>query len=196
MVRLFIYLHGFGFKGKEHNDVLKSIALNVYNAEFISFNAPFGSDRDRGGFAWYDINKETKEHIFDEKIEASSQYIINKINNELESRHLTWDNIVLCGRSQGAMMALNLLLNKHCKPDAILLLCPYFPEELINTDTIESNTSITWIEAGNDGALTDEQKSSYQKLIDKGLDIKYLINDESEHNYLDISIESQLVDII
>ncbi len=196
MKKLFVYLHGFGFDNKEHQNVINSIAKDVYDADIIAIDAPFPSNRDRGGFAWYDIDKISKEHIYDEKIELSSIFVVNEINALLQKYNLTWQDVIVCGRSQGGMIAMHIALEKLCEPNLIIALCSYYPEKLVTQENIKTKTPILWIEAKNDSVLDVEKLQSYLHLQNSGINIMHIVNSKSEHDYLDKSIVEQLLNIM
>ena len=195
MEKLLVYLHGFGFDSKEHLEFTETLA-NSLNANTLFIDAPFESKRERGGYAWCNLSKDLTNDAFDEKLDFSMQYIIKKTEEELENLNLNWNNVIICGRSQGAYVAMHMIFNELCKPNFIISLCSYYPQKYLEQGIKEKNTPILWVEAKNDIVVNTEKKRSYKELIAQGCNLTYILNEKSEHDYLDSSIIKQLLNVI
>ena len=109
--KLLIFLHWFWLDKTENHENILELANSLWLHEYLAWNAPFPSGRKRGGLAWFDLENVTRKAILDDgKFDFSIKYIHEKIESELSKRKLTWEDVILCGRSQWASMAISLWL--------------------------------------------------------------------------------------
>ncbi len=190
---LFVFLHGFG---EDKNDNKKEIdsLCSLLNTDKFSFNAPFPSGRDRGGYAWFPITKIVRERIFNQDFEDSLNYIEKRIETELLKRKQTWKNVILCGRSQGGTMAIYTGLRQKNPCKAIISICSLF----INTKYLKhvSSPDIIWLEAGKDQYFSKEEKKSYKSLIDMDVLVKYFIDEKASHENITNDGVSTIVNLL
>ena len=189
--KLLVYLHGFGFDKNNNKEFVEQLA-NKYNAEILSLNGPYDSQRKRGGFAWYEIQKEPKKHIFDERLDLSINFIISEVSKKLEELELEWNDVIMSGRSQGAFVSMYIALSGKARPNKVISLCGFYPDEILNRGIKNKNADIIWVEAAGDTVLTPEKKDTYKNLISKGCNITYVIDDKSDHDNLDTTIIDKL----
>ncbi|HKL44170.1 MAG TPA: hypothetical protein VJ892_02750 [Candidatus Absconditabacterales bacterium] len=177
--KLLIFLHGFGFDKDNNKESIQQLADGL-GVEYFSFNGLFNSQRERGGYSRFGLDRVTKKSIFDDKFYKSIDYINFTINKQLEKRNIERKDIILCGRSQGAFMAIYKGLTNDEKCHSIISLCG-FAREGININ-IKSMPEIIRLEAKNDTVLSQERKESYKKLQEDGIKIKYILDKESNHD--------------
>ncbi len=185
--KLLVYLHGFGFDKRNNEELVIKLADKL-NAHILSLDAPFDSQRDRGGFAWYEIQKSPKKHIFDNKIDISANYIITEVNKKLLQLGLCWKDVILAGRSQGAFMSMYIAFSDKAAPNKVISLCGFYPSEILEKGVKNKNIPIIWIEAKNDDVLTQDKKDTYKSLLVEGCNVKYVIDDLSDHDNLNETI--------
>ena len=185
MSKLLVFLHGFGFDKNDNAPFIAALAKHL-GADVLAIDGPLPSHRERGGYAWYRIEREPRKHILDEKIKHSAKYIKDHVEKKLKERRLSWDDVVLCGRSQGGFMSVYMALTGWAKPKMVISLCGLYPEEMRADGLMNKDVPIVWIEAQNDDVLPDEHKESYRWLQDEGCKIKHIIAKNSDHNNLNI----------
>lgn len=113
MKKLLVFLHSFGFD-KSNNHAFVTKLAEHYQAEVLVLDAPFPRERERGGYAWYRVLRHPKQHIWDEKLDYSLNYIKKEIEAHLSGRSM--QDVILCGRSQGAFVAMYMALSGLVKP--------------------------------------------------------------------------------
>lgn len=177
--KLLIFLHWFWFDKDNNKESIQQLTQWLW-IEYFSFNALFDSQRERGWYSRFGIDKQTKKSIFDDKFYKSVEYINFTINKQLEKRNLERKDVILCGRSQGAFMSIYIWLTNKEKCHSIVSLCGFTRDGIkIN---IESKPHIIRLEAKNDTVLSQERKDSYKDLQNKWINIKYILDEESDHD--------------
>ncbi|MDX2083097.1 MAG: dienelactone hydrolase family protein [Rickettsiales bacterium] len=103
---LVIFLHGYGSNGKNLIDLAVEFKKVLPEAHFISPNAiePW-----EGGFPdsyqWFSIGAQITT-LISEKIKKANEILSGFIKKKLTEFNLKYENLVLIGFSQGAMMAI------------------------------------------------------------------------------------------
>ena len=101
-------LHGYGADGADLIDLSSPFSMVLPYAKFISPDAPYDCKMSPIGKEWFPI-----EEIPNGAINASNE-LLNLIKNECDKENLKFENVLLIGFSQGAMMSIqSLLLSKH-----------------------------------------------------------------------------------
>lgn len=192
MKNLLVYLHGLGYDKKENLEFQKNLA-NELDADLVSINAPHDSD---SGLAWFGITKdiETKQlkSIFDERLDQSEQLVLNTIKKELSERNLNWSNLIIAGRSQGALMSLLLGLKSEQECKAIIPIAGFVSKKILNDSNIKSNPKTIWVEIDNDGVLTKPMQNSYKSLEGFGVKIDIVKDKKSDHDNLDTEVIAEI----
>lgn len=191
MKKLLIFLHGKGANKEAHKAVVEKIA-EALNAEMVAFNAPIPSPKYQDGYCWW--NKcvfEGKRQMQVEEFNHSVDFILGNIEKELSKRNLSWDNLILCGHSQGGMMAMHLGLTGN--PAKVISICGDFPEYLSYAVPVNKEVPIIWIAGEKDDFLSDERKNSYEILKKWGCNLRYVVSHSSMHNELD---ETEILEAI
>ena len=97
-------LHGYGADGADLIDLSSPFSMVLPYAKFISPDAPFECKMSPTGKEWFPI-----EEIPKGAINASNE-LLNLIKNECNKENLKFENVLLIGFSQGAMMSIQSLL--------------------------------------------------------------------------------------
>ena len=97
-------LHGYGADGADLIDLSTPFSMCLPYAKFISPDAPFDCKMSPTGKEWFPI-----EEIPEGAINASKE-LLNLIKNECDKENLKFENVLLIGFSQGAMMSIQSLL--------------------------------------------------------------------------------------
>ena len=101
-------LHGYGADGADLIDLSSPFSIVLPYAKFISPDAPFDCKMSPMGKEWFPI-----EEIPNGAINASNE-LLKLIKNECDKESLKFENVLLIGFSQGAMMSIqSLLLSKY-----------------------------------------------------------------------------------
>ena len=115
--KAFIVLHGWG--ANQHDLVPFVRNLNLKNYYSFFPNAPFDVPGTSGtGQGWFSfpINHESENELAQSKVQLLAHI------NEVEKRGFSLTNIVIMGFSQGAAMALEILLSKRKRIGAVISL--------------------------------------------------------------------------
>ena len=101
-------LHGYGADGADLIDLSSPFSMVLPYAKFISPDAPYDCKMSPMGKEWFPI-----EEIPNGAINASKE-LLNLIKSECDKESLKFENVLLIGFSQGAMMSIqSLLLSKY-----------------------------------------------------------------------------------
>ena len=101
-------LHGYGADGADLIDLSSPFSMVLPYAKFISPDAPFDCKMSPMGKEWFPI-----EEIPNGAINASNE-LLSLIKQECDKESLKFENVLLIGFSQGAMMSIqSLLLSKN-----------------------------------------------------------------------------------
>ena len=105
---LVVFLHGYGADGKDLIDLANPFSMAMPNATFISPDAPKPCAMSPTGREWFPIEDIPKGAI------KASESLLSLIDKEANNLDLSFNEVVLIGFSQGAMMSLQcLLMNKQ-----------------------------------------------------------------------------------
>ncbi len=108
MIRACIIFHGYGSNG----DDLKFIGLELKkgnNFEIYTPNAPFVNSLNKDGFEWFPIEEPTVDHFFD-GLCIVENIVLKYIENITLDKRISYKEILLCGFSQGAALAVHIAL--------------------------------------------------------------------------------------
>ena len=97
-------LHGYGADGADLIDLSSPFSMCLPYAKFISPDAPFDCKMSPTGKEWFPIEEIPKGAI------NASKELLNLIKNECDKENLKFENVLLIGFSQGAMMSIQSLL--------------------------------------------------------------------------------------
>ena len=115
--KAFIVLHGWGANQHDLVPLIRNLNLKKYHSFFPNapFNVPGTSGTGKGSFS-FPINHESEKELAQSKAQLLAHI------NELEERGFNLINIVIIGFSQGAAMALEILLSNRKRIGAVIAL--------------------------------------------------------------------------
>src|SRR5690606_10003913 len=104
---LVIFLHGYGSNGKDLISLSSEFSKILPDAQFISPNAPFDFESPfvSYGYQWFSMVNADPNILYPKIIEANN-ILEQFIKSQLERFSLKYQNLILIGFSQGAMMAM------------------------------------------------------------------------------------------
>ena len=128
-----ILLHGYGGDGKDISMLTLNWKRFLKNTLFLCPNGHEKCEINPMGFQWFDLSKNDEKYILEKSIEAEK--IINKFIQEVKNKYEVENkNIVLCGFSQGCMMAINAGVTSEQEYNCIV----GFSGKIINRDNLQS----------------------------------------------------------
>ena len=128
-----VLLHGYGGDGKDISLLTLNWRRFLKNTVFLCPNGQEKCEINPLGFQWFDLSKDDEEHILKKSLEAED--MIKEFIDEVKSKYnLSKSNIVLCGFSQGCMMAINIGITSEEKFNCIV----GFSGKIINKDNLQS----------------------------------------------------------
>jgi phospholipase/carboxylesterase len=101
-----IFLHGLGSNGRDLLEIGEIISPQLPNTAFIAPNAPIPVPFATNGFQWFEYWGSTPVRIADDIAQASPM-IVELVQSTAERFKIPVSKIILCGFSQGTMMALH-----------------------------------------------------------------------------------------
>lgn len=116
---LMILLHGYGSNGEDLISLAPDFTELLPNMHFVSPDAPFKFEGGFTGYQWYSLMDRSTEKMLEGSNNALP-ILNNFIDTQLERFKLDESKLILCGFSQGAMMAIYSAL-KRVKPCAGVL---------------------------------------------------------------------------
>ncbi|MCL1902013.1 MAG: hypothetical protein FWG18_00100 [Alphaproteobacteria bacterium] len=185
MKNLLVFLHGFGFDKNNNSDFISNLATEL-NADILALDAPFESGRAYGGFAWYPITPDTHEYILGDEFNHSVEFIKSEIDKYLREHDMTWNDVILTGRSQGAFMAMYLALTEIVQTRGIISLCGHDCNGLLEKNVKNKSVPILFCSA----EFEDANRLAYHTdkiLGDAGANILSIILSNSDHDNLSIN---------
>ena len=128
-----VLLHGYGGDGKDISMLTLNWRRFLKNTVFLCPNGHEKCEINPMGFQWFDLSKNDEKYILEKSIEAEK--IINKFIQEVKNKYQVLNkNIVLCGFSQGCMMAINAGVTSEQEYNCIV----GFSGKIINRDNLQS----------------------------------------------------------
>lgn len=101
-----ILLHGLGSNGDDLMGLVPMISSVLPNTAFLAPNAPLPTPFSASGFQWFEYWDRTIMQITD-GIKNAAPLIVDYIEKAEKRFGISHDQIILCGFSQGCMMALH-----------------------------------------------------------------------------------------
>ena len=109
--QLMVLLHGYGADGRDLISLGGEWRDDFPDMLFVSPNAPWQCGRNAGGFEWFPLSDRPAEDFRREGADIARPVIVNFLIDLWAQTGLTARDTVLCGFSQGAMMALHVALS-------------------------------------------------------------------------------------
>ncbi len=182
---LLIFLHG---KGGNKDSLAKFVSAlaKKYDAEAFSFNAPYQSDIHEGGFYWFEKDKiDGRRKLRLPEWLYSKDFALSTISSLIHKKELSAKDVILCGHSQGGLIALYCGLKLGVKE--VITLNADVPDEVLEDIANNPKVKIKWVQGAKDDFLDEKRKESYKKLP-QNLDFEYIISPNSTHCDLDKEI--------
>ncbi|MDC3285917.1 alpha/beta hydrolase-fold protein [Flavobacteriaceae bacterium] len=172
---LLILLHGYG---SNELDLFSFADELPETLVIVSLRAPY--EMGHGGYAWYDINLDSKNNKFSDLNQArkSLQKITTTIDYIKTKHNTNPNNTFLLGFSQGAILSYALSFNFPNKIEHVIALSGYLNSELIpkeNTQKIHTDYYISH------GAVDQVIPVEWARKAGPFLDLKGLKNEYSEY---------------
>lgn len=169
-----VFLHGGGADKNAYFETMQNIALK-FNAELITFNAPFPHPNKNGKFIWF--NKKEINGRRD-AVEEDYFYSLGYIKNQLSKLKNDDDDIILIGHSQGGGLAVHVGLEMEL--GMVISICGDLPYNISYKN--DSTTPIYWCEGGKDTYIDDNRKKTHYFLKDIKANYFYQNFSNSTHN--------------
>lgn len=103
---MFLIIHGYGSNEEDLFFITKKLPDNFFVISLRGIN-----NLNNGGYSWYNIDFSKKLHSISGAINARNK-IIFFIKEAIEYYNLDYENIWICGFSQGAILSYSIALNK------------------------------------------------------------------------------------
>ena len=118
--QVMVLLHGYGADGSDLIGLGGEWRDKFPDMLFVSPNAPWPCARNPGGFEWFPVNDPPVESFRREGADRARPVIVNFLIDLWAQTGLSARDTVLCGFSQGAMMALHTGLSLDHEVRAII----------------------------------------------------------------------------
>ena len=105
--QLMVLLHGYGADGRDLIGLGSGWRDEYPDMLFVSPNAPWQCGRNPGGFEWFALSDRPAEDFRREGANRARPVIVNFLIDLWAQTGLSARDTILCGFSQGAMMALH-----------------------------------------------------------------------------------------
>jgi phospholipase/carboxylesterase len=118
--KLMVFLHGYGANGQDLISLAGFFKDALPSAHFISPNAPFKLENIfMEGYQWFSLENRDLQVMGPQVLHAND--ILNQfLDEQLQKLNLTRKDLILCGFSQGAMMAMFNALEHQEKAAAVI----------------------------------------------------------------------------
>ena len=127
-----ILLHGYGGDGTDISMLTLNWKRFLNNTIFLCPNGHQRCSINPSGYQWFDLSIDDEKYITAEAVKA--EIILNKFIEEVKKNYnILSSKIVLCGFSQGCMMAINIALTNREKFNCVV----GFSGKIIDKDDLE-----------------------------------------------------------
>lgn len=167
-----VFLHGSGSDKNAYSDLMYKIAKS-FNANLITFNAPFNHPDKPHRYIWF--NKFENDGRRDAIVEEY-MYSLEYIKEQLKNLDTDTKDIILIGHSQGGGMAVHIGLEMDLS--AVISINGDLPYNISYKRL--TNTPIYWLESKKDTYIDDNRKKSYQ-LLTQNSNFHFLMLPNSSH---------------
>lgn len=173
MTKKLVFLHGSGADKNAYPELMCLVA-RYFNADLISFNAPFQHPDKPDKYRWFD--KVEKNGRRDAVIEEYT-YSLAYIKKQLMHLDTQPKNIILIGHSQGGGMAVHIGLETEL--GGVISINGDLPYNISYKK--RTNTPVYWIESLRDTYINTDRKKSYNIISDNN-NFHFLTLENSTHN--------------
>ena len=127
-----ILLHGYGGDGTDISMLTLNWKRFLTNTIFLCPNGHQRCSINPSGYQWFDLSIDDEKYITAEAVKA--EIILNKFIEQVKKNYnILSSKIVLCGFSQGCMMAINIALTNREKFNCVV----GFSGKIIDKDDLE-----------------------------------------------------------
>ena len=181
-----VFLHGSGSDKNAYNKLMYAIA-DHYEADLISFNAPFEHSDKFNKYKWF--NKFENADRRDAVIEEYA-YSLQYIKKQLKDLGIDSTNIILVGHSQGGGMAVHIGLEMELA--GVISINGDLPYNIPYKKL--TKTPIYWFESKKDTYIDEKRKKSYQLILNNN-NFHFSTFKNSTHNDFEDDLLKNIKDI-
>ena len=183
-----VFLHGSGSDKNAYSDLMYKIA-RFFNANLITFNAPFKHPDKINKYKWFNkFENDGRRDAVAEEYKYSLQYIKEQLGN----LHTKPENIILIGHSQGGGMAVHIGLEMELS--AVISINGDLPYNVLYKKV--TKTPIYWLEGAKDTYIDVKRKKSYNQISNNNnfhlLTLENSTHNDFENDFLKILNDGQI----
>jgi phospholipase/carboxylesterase len=176
--QVMVLLHGYGADGSDLIGLGGEWRDRFPDMLFVSPNAPWPCGRNPGGFEWFPVNDPPVESFRREGADRARPVIVNFLIDLWAQTGLAARDTVLCGFSQGAMMALHTGLSLDHEVRAIIA----FSGALIPPPEPWSKPPVALIHGDLDGVVPVQLSRDAEVVLRAaGIDVRLHIERDMSH---------------
>lgn len=176
--QVMVLLHGYGADGSDLIGLGGEWREQFPDMLFVSPNAPWPCGRNPGGFEWFPVNDPPIESFRREGADRARPVIVNFLIDLWAQTGLAARDTVLCGFSQGAMMALHTGLSLDHEVRAIIA----FSGALIPPPEPWSKPPVALIHGDLDGVVPVQLSRDAEVVLRAaGIDVRLHIERDMSH---------------
>ena len=169
--KLLILLHGYGANGMDLMPIGDYIKKTVTKFE-LDYSAPDAfeiCDANPYGFQWFKLSPDRDYSYNTEVKKVSAKVLSDIIMQETQSHHIKISDVILCGFSQGGMVALSTSLTAKDKPLATICLSGLLLDNISPIGKMQPNILVMHGEE-DDVLPIDFYNKTKQQLDDHGIE--------------------------
>jgi len=176
--QLMVLLHGYGADGRDLIGLGGEWREDYPDMLFVSPNAPWQCGRNPGGFEWFALSDRPAEDFRREGADMARPVIVNFLIDLWAQTGLSAKDTILCGFSQGAMMALHVGTSLNQPVRGILA----FSGAFIPPAEPWSKPLVALIHGDIDGVVPVQRSYDAEKSLKAaGIDARLFIEDGMGH---------------
>lgn len=169
--KLLILLHGYGANGMDLMPIGDYIKKTVTKFE-LDYSAPDAfeiCDANPYGFQWFKLSPD-RDYSYNAEVEKVSAKVLSDIiMQETQNHHIKISDVILCGFSQGGMVALSTSLTAKDKPLATICLSGLLVDNISPIGKMQPNILVMHGEE-DDVLPIDFYNKTKQQLDDHGIE--------------------------
>ena len=169
--KLLILLHGYGANGMDLMPIGDYIKKAVTKFE-LDYSAPDAfeiCDANPYGFQWFKLSPD-RDYSYNAEVEkVSAKVLTDIIIQETQNHHIKISDVILCGFSQGGMVALSTSLTTKDKPLATICLSGLLVDNINPIGEMQPNILVLHGEE-DDILPIDFYNKTKQQLDDHGIE--------------------------
>lgn len=171
--KMVILLHGLGSDGRDLIELAPLMAPSLGDVVFISPDAPYDCDIAPMGYQWFSLQSWKEKDIL-EGARNALPILQDFTDGQLRRYGLPYENLVLSGFSQGAMMSILAGMKAKKKVAGVLAYSGWIPETLDIGDF--KKIPVHMIHGGQDDLVP---LTAWQKSVEKLKQAKFEVSGES-----------------